>query len=210
MKKNLIVLPALILSGALTYAQAPAQPAAQASAPAPVKIGIIRVADALISTQEGKKASDALSAKFTPKGEALNKKQAEIQGLEEQRRKGGATLSPEKLAQLSRDIDEKTKQLNRETEDARAELDAENGKVMQELGTKMMDILGKYALENGYAVILDVSSQQTPVIWASSAAEVTQDIVKLYDQRYPIQAAAPAAAAPAPASGAPAPPAKKK
>jgi outer membrane protein len=217
LKKNLIFLPALVLTGVLAYAQAPAaQPAPQASGPAPTKIGIIKVADALQGTQEGAKAGEALSAKFGPKDEALKKKQADIQSLEEQRRKGGATLSPEKLAQIGRDIDEKTKQYNREREDAMAELDAENGKIMQELGTKMMEILGKYAMDNGYAVILDVSSQQTPVIWASTSTDVTQEIVKLYDQKYPVKAAAPAAAAPAtsaPATSAPAtapPPAKKK
>jgi outer membrane protein len=42
-------------------------------------------------------------------------------------------------------------------------------------------------------VVLDVSNPQTPVLWAASAVDITNDIVKLYDQAYPGTAAAPAA-----------------
>jgi outer membrane protein len=87
---------------------------------------------------------------------------------------------------------------------------------MQELGGKMMAVLEKYATQNAFAVVLDVSNPQTPVLWAASAVDITNDIVKLYDQAYPGTAAAPAAPAakpttPAakPAAPAPTPPAKK-
>ena len=88
---------------------------------------------------------------------------------------------------------------------------------MQELGGKMMAVLEKYATQNGFAVVLDVSNPQTPVLWAASAVDITNDIVKLYDQAYPGTAAAPAAkpaaqtpaARPPAAAPAQAPPAKK-
>jgi outer membrane protein len=67
----------------------------------------------------------------------------------------------------------------------------------------MMQVIDKFARDNGYAVIIDVSSQNTPVIYASAAVDVTKEIVELYDKN---AAAAPAGAAPAagaPAAGAP-------
>ena len=98
----------------------------------------------------------------------------------------------------------------------------EEGKIMQELGHKMMDVIVKYATQNGFALVLDVSQHpQTPVLWADPSADITAEIIKLYDQANP-NAGAPATAAPskptAPAANPPAatkppaanPPAKKR
>ena len=89
---------------------------------------------------------------------------------------------------------------------------------MQELGNKVMAVLEKFATANGYALVLDVSNPQTPVLWAASAIDITADIVKLYDQANP-GTGAPSSAKP-PAGAAPvtsrpvvptaAPPAPKK
>jgi hypothetical protein len=52
----------------------------------------------------------------------------------------------------------------------------------------MVEVLGKYAPSNGYGAVLDNSSQSTPVMYAS--VDITQEIVKLYDQTYPVKSAA--------------------
>ena len=76
-------------------------------------------------------------------------------------------------------------------EGCQADLDSSQGKIMQELGNKMMAVIEKYSNQNGYALVLDVSNPQTPVLWAASAIDITNDIVKLYDQANP--GAAPSA-----------------
>jgi outer membrane protein len=122
-------------------------------------------------------------------------------------------MSEDAKTKLVRDIDATTTRVNRDTQDAQSDLDEAQGKIMQELGGKMIAVLEKYATQNGYAVVLDVSNPQTSVIWATSAVDITNDVIKLYDQTYPGGAAAaaakpPAAAKPA-AAPAQAPPAKK-
>jgi hypothetical protein len=57
----------------------------------------------------------------------------------------------------------------------------------------MMDVLNRYAQENNYAAILDSSAQNSPVLYASKNIDVTQDIVRLYDQAHPAKATAPPA-----------------
>ncbi len=188
MKKNFAVFPALVLG---FTAMASAQGAA------PTKIGIIKVADAIQLTKDGQKASAALNSKYAPKKAEFEKRQSEIQSMQDQLRKGGVTMSEDRQRQLTQDIDAATKRLNRDTEDAQSELDQEQGKVMQDLGSKMMEIVIKYGTDNGYAVILDVSNPQTPVLWAASGIDITQEIVKLYDEKYASAAPAPATAAPA-------------
>jgi hypothetical protein len=52
----------------------------------------------------------------------------------------------------------------------------------------MVEVLGKYAPSNGYGAVLDNSSESTPVMYAS--ADITEEIVRLYDQTYPVKSAA--------------------
>jgi hypothetical protein len=66
--------------------------------------------------------------------------------------------------------------------------------VISRIGRKMVDVLVKYAPSNGYGAVLDNSSQSTPVMYAS--ADITQEIVKLYDATYPAKSAAGAGAKP--------------
>ena len=199
MKKNFAVFPALILGmAAMVHAQTP------------TKVAIIHVQNAILQTKDGQKAAGDLQGRFKPKKDSLDKKQADIAALQDTLRKGSATMSEEAKAKLMRDIDANNKSLQRDTEDAQADLDAEQGKIMQELGNKVMAVLEKFATANGYALVLDVSNPQTPVLWASQTIDITGDIVKLYDQANPgtaVPGAAKAPAAPAPATPRPTPPA---
>ena len=144
----------------------------------PTKVAIIHVQNAILQTKDGQKAASELQGRFAPKKADLDKKQADIASLQDQLRKGSATMSEEAKAKLMRDIDANNKSLQRDTEDAQADLDQEQGKIMQELGNKVMAVLEKYATANGYAIVLDVSNPQTPVLWAASAIDITNDIVK--------------------------------
>ena len=194
--------------------------AALAHAQNPTKVAIIHVQNAILSTKEGQKAASDLTAKFAPKKAELDKKQADLSGLQDQLRKGSATMSEEVKNKLMRDFDSGNKNLQRDTQDAQDELDQEQGKVMQELGNKMMGVIEKYATQNGIALVIDVSNPQTPVLWASQTIDITGDIVKLYDQANPGTAAPGAPKTAAPATGTqkpaslpsvtPAPPAVKK
>jgi outer membrane protein len=184
LKKNLVILSVLVL-GVAALAQAQGQ--------VPTKIAIIHVQNAILSTKDGQKAATDLQATFSPRQQDLEKKRNELAALQDQLRKGSATMSDDAKTKLMRDIDATTTKVNRDTQDAQSDLDEAQGKLMQELGGKMMAVLEKYATQNGFAVVLDVSNPQTPVLWAASAVDITNDIVKLYDQAYPGTAAAPAA-----------------
>jgi len=175
----------------------------------PTKVGIIHIQQAIISTKDGQRAAAELQQKFDPKRKELEKKQSEIQGLQEQLRRGANTLSEEARQKLIREIDSRTRALNRETEDAQAEFDQEQQKILQELGGRLMQVIDKYARDNGFALILDVSSPQTPVLYAANSIDITQAIVELYDKSAP-SAQAPAAATPKPATPAAKPAAPPK
>jgi outer membrane protein len=148
-----------------------------AAAQSPGKVGVINIQGAIVSTKDGQKAASEIQTRFNPKKAELDKRQSDIGQLQDQLNRGRNTLSEEAQQKLVREIDQKTKALNRDTEDARSELDQEQQKLMGELFSRIQVVLDKYAKDNGYTLILDISSPQTPVMYASNAIDVTREII---------------------------------
>jgi outer membrane protein len=177
-------LPAMLAGAALTL---PAQ--------APNKIAIIHLQNAIIGTRDGQKAAKELETKFMPKRQEIEKRQGEIQALQQQLRASSNTASEEQKNKLMRDIDVKQKALQRDGEDASAELDQEQQKLFQEIGGKVMAVIDKYATDNAFAVVIDVSAQSSPILYASTAVDITRQVVETYDKNAPASNAVPPAAA---------------
>ena len=208
MKSTSLVLPALGLAWALSL-----------GAQSPGKVGVINIQSAIVSTNDGKKAASEIQTRFNPKKSEVDKRQSEISQLQDQLNLGRNTLSEEARATLVRDIDQKTKSLKYFSEDAQAELSQEEQKAMNELGGRMMTVIDKYAKDNGYTLILDVSSSQA-IMYASNTIDITRDIIDLYDKNATpvgvsatsapraVQPSTPAAARPAVAAPKPAAPPK--
>jgi outer membrane protein len=201
-------LPRLAFSMLFTVglALAPAGGAARAQALAPpVKIAVISMQDALLSTKDGQKAVAELKAKFAPKEKEFQERQQQLVTKQEQYKKTENTISDEAKATLARDIDAMTKTLQRDTDDARQDVEQEQQKVLNELGQKMMQVLQKYANEKQITVVLDISGQPNNILFASSTIEITRDIIAMYDAAAPMTAVPSAKPAANPSSSAPRP-----
>jgi outer membrane protein len=196
LKKNLLISSALVLGATMM---------AQAQGTTPTKIGIIHVQAAILGTKEGKKAGEELNAKFGQRKSELEKKQASIDQLKDTLQKGSATMSDEAKNKLVRQIDSDTTALKRATEDAQADVEQEESKIINELGAKLYAVVVKYAKDNKYTMIIDVSGQQQPVWWADDGINITNEVIVLYDKAYPETIGA-SATKPAPTGSAPAAP----
>ena len=162
------------------------------------KVGIINIQMAIAQSTDGQKAAKDLQAKFAPKRAELEKMQSELTALQDQLRNQEKTLSDDARNRLMRQIDDKTRALNRINEDATQEFQGAEQDAINEIGQKMMAIITDYAEKNSLSVVLDVSSPQTPVLYADQPSNITQAVVDQYNKTHP--AAAPAAAAPKPAA----------
>lgn len=176
-----------------------------ADAQQPTKVGVLNIQAAIANTQDGKKAAADLESKYAPRRKEVEGDQSGINSLKDQLQKGQNTMSEAAKAQMVRDIDDKTKRLNRKMEDAQADLQQDQQKALQTIGQKMMVVIDKYAKDHGYTLLIDVSSQQTPVLFAASDIDVTKAIVDLYDKNTTGSATSSASPAPtAPAQSRPA------
>jgi outer membrane protein len=146
------------------------------------KVGVVNMQGVIAGTKDGQKASQELEAKFTPKKKEFDTRQSEIAQLQDQYNKGGSVMSEDKRNQLARDIDEKKKRLERDMQDANEEVQAEQQRLLTGLGERVMAVITKYAKDNGFTLILDDNNPNTPILYASSGIDITQDIVALYDK----------------------------
>jgi len=187
-KLNSVVIGAVILGAvALTVHSQNAAPKTVLAA----KVAVVAMRDAMVNTLDGKQAAAVMQAKFEPMRAALEKRQLELQTMSEQLRKGAATMTPETQQRLANEIAAKKKTFDRDADDLNVEVEQEDGKLMQEITVKMGGVIDEYAKANGYTVVMDAAQ---PLLWAAEAANVTPDIIKLYDQKHPsAKAAAPPA-----------------
>lgn len=208
MKKQTVVWLCLIAAASAACAQTAPAHAPQGSAAQPTRVAVIEMQTALLNTKDGQRAAADFKVKFDPRKKELDQKAQEIRDLQAKLQSGGAALSETAKQDLQRNIEEKQKRYNRDVEDANAEFQQAQQQVLGELEQKMTQVIDKYAQANGYAVIIDVSNPQTPVMYASPGANITKDIVELYDKT---ATGAPAAPRTSAAPGArPATPVKKQ
>jgi len=192
-KHRIIALPLLALFAA-----------SFAGAQTPTKVGVIQIQTALVSTKDGQKAVAELEGRMAPRQKEMERKRSEIQELQDKLSKGGNAMAQGAKDDLARSIDQKTKSYNRDMEDARAELEQEQRKLLEELSGKMQVVIDKFALANGYAILLDVSNQATNVLYVATGVDITKDVIEMYDKT---TASAPTSAKPAAPATKPAAPA---
>jgi outer membrane protein len=149
------------------------------------KIATINMQQALAETADGKKAVADLRSKFGPKDQDFQRRSQELQATQEKLRKTQNTISEEAKAKLEGDIASMTRNLQRDSDDAKADMEAEEQKMVQDLGGKIMQVINKYAADNQYAMVFDVSGQPNNIMFASAAVDITRDIIALYDKSAP-------------------------
>jgi outer membrane protein len=191
---------AVIFVALCTLAGGAAGRAQSQQAAAGTRVGIINIQDAIIRTQEGQRTAKALQEKYAPRQAELERKKRELDDLQAQLSKGRNTMSDEARNNLIRQIDQKNKALTRDNEDASAEYQQEESKLINAIGQKMMGVIDKYAKEKGYSIILDISSPNSPVLYAVNTVDITSDIVALYDKNQGGDAPATSAGPPAQAA----------
>ena len=193
-------IPVAVLS--LVFGIAATAQTAPATAPAPTvaKVGIVNLQAAIIITNEGQRDFEGLQKKFDPKRVELESLKKEVDDLQKKFNTQADKLSDEARAELLKQIDSKKKILQRSYEDSNADFQAQQDEIANRIVQKLVEVLDKYAKENSFTVILDVSGQASPVLWAANSVNITQPLVEAYNAQSGVAAPAKPAAKPAAAA----------
>ncbi len=170
--------------------------AAAGSSPAGGKIGVINVRQAIVTTADGKQASAELQSQFAPRQNELESLNKQVNDIRNRLSAGANTLSDDEKGRLQQQGQRLTQLLDRKQNELQEDLNAAQADVVDRIGRKMMDVLERYSRENGLIAVFDSSAQNSPILFASTNIDITQDIIKLYDEAYPLKSAS----SPAPAT----------
>lgn len=207
--KRLFAMIAILASGLAlnAVAQTPAV-SAPASPAQPAKIAVIAFQVAVAQTNEGQRDFADLQKKYDPKRQQLKTLTDEIDNLTKQLQTQAANLSDAEQQSRARTIDEKKKQLDRESQDAQSEFQQAMQDMYNGLASKVYDVMQAYAQLKGFTLVLDISQQQSPVLWANNGTNITKDVIDAYNAKSgvpapPVPAQSNVPEAPKPAAPAP-------
>ena len=183
-------------------------PAAIAQAGAPTKFKVMDMRTAIVATAEAQAAGAQLKSQFASQSAAVDGIQKQMDDIQKRGNAGANTLSDEEKAKMQRQYGLLQNQLKRASEQLDEQSQAAQADIVDNIGRKMMDIVETYAKENGLDCVLNSSNDSISVLYKANNLDVTQEIVKLYDQKYPVKGTAGAAPATKPTTPA-TPPVKK-
>lgn len=192
--KGLAVPALLLLAATSVWAQAAAAPAAAG----PPKIAIVDIRAALLSTAEGKQVAAEIQSQFSSKQADLDNMRKNLEDIQNRVSAGARTLSDEERVRLERQGQRTQQQLQRKQEEYQADFNEAQQDAIEKLGRKMGEVISRYARENGYQMVMDA---QVCNIYCSNQLDITQDIIRLYDQAYPVKAGTAPAGRPAATPG---------
>jgi outer membrane protein len=160
---------------------------------------------AVAQTNEGQRDFGDLQKKYAPKEAALKSLSDELDSLTKQLQTQGASLSEGERANRAKVIDDKKKQLDRDSEDARNDFQADIQEMYNGLASKVYDVMSTYAEKEGFTLVLDISQQQTPVLFSANGTNITKQVIDAYNVKSGVPAPPPQPTSEAPKQMAPRP-----
>ncbi|MBI4445651.1 MAG: OmpH family outer membrane protein [Acidobacteria bacterium] len=152
------------------------------------KIGFVNTLEVLYGTEEGKKEIGTVEQFMSEKQKEFESKGTELEKLREQFINQQRTLNPETRNEMQRNIEERDKEIKRFQEDTQLEINRRRDALLEKMSEKIQRIITEFAEKNKFSIIF-LRDQSQPYVAAS--LDVTQEIIKIYNERYPL--AAPAA-----------------
>ena len=164
--------------------------AAPKAAEGTTKMAVIDFQGAIAGTAEGKQAAAQLQSEFAPRQTDLANISKQISDLQTRLTTGQNTLGEDEKARLQTQINQLTQQGQRKQQELQEDENAREQDLVNQIGSKMVQLVDKYAGENGYAIVIDGSSQSSTVVYAAPSSNITEQIISLYDSTYPVKGGA--------------------
>lgn len=147
------------------------------------KIGFVEVERAAATTKQGQQAIMEFEAWVKPRRERIAQLKAIVDKAAKRYVKEQGVASEAVLEKLQNDglrakrnYEDAARQFNREAE-------AKRNQLLNEVAGRMKKVINDYAVANGYDAVL-VFKPKT-IIYLSSSSDLTDTIIRLYDERFP-------------------------
>jgi outer membrane protein len=181
---GLLGLAAALPGAAQQAAPAPAAQGAARSAPTgpaggPIRIAVIDTEKILLASQAGKKAVAELKQLQEKKEGEIRAKSEEIKALQDKASNGKLALAEDKIAELSKQIEDKVIALRRLQDDANRDLNKRKDELLGSIDEKVMPVINQAGRDLGYTLIF--RKFESGLIYADDALDITNQIIQRLD-----------------------------
>ena len=144
-----------------------------------LKIAVVDPQSIIEKSKEGQRVKSELQSFFDKKQGEINAKESELKALDE--RIKDPKIADDKKDELRSQFQQKLYEAQAFAKASQDDMDSRSGKMKDEFGKKLDDIIQKYAKSKGYSLIIE----KNLCLFASDALDVTSDIVAEMDKAYP-------------------------
>jgi len=146
------------------------------------KFAFVDLQKALNLCQAGQDAKEQFAKRVEGAEEKLAVQQEELKRLKEILEKQSTMLNEVTFKKKEKDYQTKLRDFKRLYEDSQNELKAQDNEVTKEILEELVKVVQEYGKEKGFTFIFERS--ESALLFANEAEEVTQEIIKIYDQKY--------------------------
>jgi outer membrane protein len=153
--------------------------AAALPAAAQSKVAVIDVQRVVAESDPGKQAIQKLKAVSDAKVQEGQVMQQEMATLRDQINKQRFTVSEERLAEMNKDLEDKTISIRRFEDDAKRELEDARRRELGGLEEQILPIINQIGQERGITLIFN--KFQSGLVYADEAVDITDEVIRQFN-----------------------------
>ncbi len=153
--------------------------AAALPAAAQSKVAVIDVQRVVAESDPGKEAIQKLKAVSDAKVQEGQTMQQELATLRDQINKQRFTVSEERLAEMNKELEDKTIAIRRFEDDAKRELDDARRRELGGLEEQILPIINQIGQERGITLIFN--KFQSGLVYADEAVDITDEVIRQFN-----------------------------
>lgn len=151
------------------------------------KVGFVDSNRAVVSTEEGKAEFQKINDWLKKNEDQFLELRKQLEEKQTQYRNQQNILADDKKEELLRDIDRLDTEIKRRTEDVKKDYAKRLDEFGKKMDKKITPLFNKFAQENNYSMILYLNPQV--IAYFNPEMDVTEQIIKLFNQSFPHTAA---------------------
>jgi Skp family chaperone for outer membrane proteins len=148
-------------------------------------IGFLDTERAIRSVKEGQRQLQVLDQWANQRADEVEAMQAQVNQLTQQLAAQRAVASAEAVRRLEDELRQAQRDLEDAGRTAQRDFAAKQTELLSQVAIRVRDIAGEYAEANGFDAIFPFESQ--PLVYVAESSIITDAVIRLYDERYPVE-----------------------
>lgn len=166
-----VIAAALLLGGPGAWAQAP---------PAAGRVGYVDYQRVFVRSAAGVAAREQLEREMASMQKEMNGRKTELDKLREDLDKKGSVISADARREREEAIERKRRDAARLADDFQRELSRKEQVIQQKVLQEVTGVVERVGKQRGYYLVLE--RRQAGVVYSAPEADLTDEIIKAYDQ----------------------------